>query len=307
MADYRNENRGYGRDSSIFSDDDEGRWRGRGERDWDERDRTRADRDRSRDYGRSGGSYDRRGGDGDRGFFERAGDTVRSWFGDDDAEHRRERESGERGSYHGHEDQWTGERGGSGRGADRNVQRSRMSSGTERFGGGYGQSEYGRGAYGQGDYGRGDHGRGRSGQGWGQSRQSYSDRGQGQQGFGQSEPGGPQSAHQDEAYRRWRDQQIQALDREYDEYCQHRQKQFETDFHSFRQTRQSGSTAGAGQNQERGQDRTRQMGSSEAASGSGLAGGAGSETEGTQAPDSGGNSKSGGETAGGTSRASKSR
>jgi hypothetical protein len=31
--------------------------------------------------------------DHDRGFFERAGDEVRSWFGDDDAERRRERDA----------------------------------------------------------------------------------------------------------------------------------------------------------------------------------------------------------------------
>jgi hypothetical protein len=31
--------------------------------------------------------------DGDRGFFERAGDEVRSWFGDEEAERRRERDA----------------------------------------------------------------------------------------------------------------------------------------------------------------------------------------------------------------------
>jgi len=33
---------------------------------------------------------DYRGGDGERGFIDRAGDEVRSWFGDDDAQRRRE-------------------------------------------------------------------------------------------------------------------------------------------------------------------------------------------------------------------------
>ncbi|CAM3031994.1 SWFGD domain-containing protein [Sphingomonas antarctica] len=51
-----------------------------------------------RDYPRQGGGYDR-----DRNFIERAGDEVRSWFGDDEAEQRRERDarySGvDRGSY----------------------------------------------------------------------------------------------------------------------------------------------------------------------------------------------------------------
>jgi len=53
-------------------------------------DRT-SDRDRFRDdnYGRAGGPPR---GDQDRGFFERAGDEIASWFGDDDAERRRDRD-----------------------------------------------------------------------------------------------------------------------------------------------------------------------------------------------------------------------
>lgn len=49
-----------------------------------------------RDF-RSQGGYDN-----DRGFFERAGDEVRSWFGDEDAERRRERDTRydfDRGGY----------------------------------------------------------------------------------------------------------------------------------------------------------------------------------------------------------------
>lgn len=37
----------------------------------------------------------------DRGFFERAGDEVRSWFGDDDAERRRDRDMREAGYHRG--------------------------------------------------------------------------------------------------------------------------------------------------------------------------------------------------------------
>ena len=43
------------------------------------------DRDRARDRGDRGA----RTRSDDRGFFERAGDEVASWFGDDDAERRR--------------------------------------------------------------------------------------------------------------------------------------------------------------------------------------------------------------------------
>ncbi|MBM3604534.1 MAG: BON domain-containing protein [Alphaproteobacteria bacterium] len=41
------------------------------------------------------GSY--RGGSDDRGFFERAGDEVASWFGNEDAQRRRERDAGHSG------------------------------------------------------------------------------------------------------------------------------------------------------------------------------------------------------------------
>jgi hypothetical protein len=80
--------------------------RGRGRReenDWNDRGyRGRGDRDRERDYYRgapTGRRYtetdrdyprNRPGYGEDRGFFERAGDEVRSWFGDAEAEHRRE-------------------------------------------------------------------------------------------------------------------------------------------------------------------------------------------------------------------------
>jgi osmotically-inducible protein OsmY len=45
-----------------------------------------ADRDRERDWSRRGD---------DRGFFDRAGDEVRSWFGDEEAQYRRERDERE--------------------------------------------------------------------------------------------------------------------------------------------------------------------------------------------------------------------
>jgi len=49
----------------------------------------RRDRDGGRGYGRQPQGYDYE----ERGFFQRAGDEVRSWFGDDDAERRREADS----------------------------------------------------------------------------------------------------------------------------------------------------------------------------------------------------------------------
>ena len=61
------------------------------------------DRERGRRYrgeGYYGGYYgnperERERERGDRGFFDRAGDEVRSWFGDEDAQHRRARDERE--------------------------------------------------------------------------------------------------------------------------------------------------------------------------------------------------------------------
>jgi osmotically-inducible protein OsmY len=81
------------------------------ERDWDRDRRYRGEGyyggapehsgDRERypgDRGR-GAEYDRRGAE--RGFLERAGDEVRSWFGDDDATRRRTRDERETGRWGG--------------------------------------------------------------------------------------------------------------------------------------------------------------------------------------------------------------
>jgi hypothetical protein len=61
-----------------------------------DRDERWRDRDQGRDrssYGQDrGGQRGYQGGEDDRGFIERAGDEVRSWFGDDEAERRREQD-----------------------------------------------------------------------------------------------------------------------------------------------------------------------------------------------------------------------
>lgn len=65
---------------------------------YDTRDTPRDERSRWRDESRSNERYtgsersargDERGGRDERGFFERAGDEIASWFGDDEAERRR--------------------------------------------------------------------------------------------------------------------------------------------------------------------------------------------------------------------------
>lgn len=47
------------------------------------------------------------------------------------------------------------------------------------------------------------------------------------------------SSHQDDHYRSWRDKQMQALDREYEDYCREREQQFHSDFDAWRNQRRS--------------------------------------------------------------------
>jgi hypothetical protein len=45
------------------------------------------------------------------------------------------------------------------------------------------------------------------------------------------------SAHPDDHYLSWRDEQMRALDREYEEYCREREQQFHRDFDEWRRNR----------------------------------------------------------------------
>ncbi|MBB5709854.1 DUF2171 domain-containing protein [Sphingomonas xinjiangensis] len=104
---------GYGRDEHRDGYRDDGRWNERSgyggqTRDWGggehssygndsygagavHRDRAES-RGHPREYDREQGRRQHRDARDDRGFFERAGDEVRSWFGDEEAERRRERD-----------------------------------------------------------------------------------------------------------------------------------------------------------------------------------------------------------------------
>jgi hypothetical protein len=44
-------------------------------------------------------------------------------------------------------------------------------------------------------------------------------------------------SYQDDHYRSWRDRQMQALDRDYEDYCREREQQFHSDFDSWRRNR----------------------------------------------------------------------
>jgi hypothetical protein len=47
------------------------------------------------------------------------------------------------------------------------------------------------------------------------------------------------SSHPDDHYRSWRDKQMRALDRDYDDYCREREQQFHRDFDEWRRNRSS--------------------------------------------------------------------
>jgi hypothetical protein len=169
------------------------------------------------DSGSSGGDY-RRGGwegredrerawrderrhdrDDDRGFFERAGDEVRSWFGDEEAERRRRRDQQEYGGEYERrerdEDRWSG--------------------------GGYAGSRS-RGGFFAGD-GAGDYGAGR---------------GAGATGSWGLGAGRDRATWGYDPYRTWRERQMRELDRDYEEYQREHQARFEQEFGTWREGRQ---------------------------------------------------------------------
>ncbi|HEY1144856.1 MAG TPA: DUF2171 domain-containing protein [Allosphingosinicella sp.] len=211
----------------------EGRYR-------DERWRERSSR---RDYGR-GGDYRGREtdyGDQDRGFFDRAGDEVRSWFGDDEAERRRERDrlryereqgwssQGDRDyGYYGSDYDRTSSRyprsdyGSSGFGTDygRGRRFDRVDVGSTGTHGAHPMSSPEGGAYGAG-YGATAYG------GYGSSAREAAM--QGRYGAG---------ALSDRHYSEWRNRQIESLDRDYDEYRREHQSRFEREFGDWRTKRQ---------------------------------------------------------------------
>jgi hypothetical protein len=175
------------------------------------RDQSYANRDRDRD--RSGRNYGPAGYDrDDRGFFDRAGDEVRSWFGDDEAERRRHLDELEHERHYRHGDS-----------------RWQSAYGSDR--GGYDYRSGGRyadrpvGGYDSGGYGYRDAGYARFG-----SEQGYSP----YRGDTYREPS---SDRHDPNYHTWRSREIAALDRDYDEYRRENQSRFESDFGSWRNMR----------------------------------------------------------------------
>lgn len=188
--------------------------------------RGRSDQPRSSDERyRDRDEFGDRGRD-DRGFLERAGDEIASWFGDDEAERRRsrdERMSGRDSDYgrdYGREREpirgsghWRSDYD---RGDDRGFRSSREREplgGTDRsyrpLAGDYGRSEGSPGSWDREDARR--------------ARAAGPDRSQ------------PHDRH----YHQWRQRQIDELDRDYDDYRRENQSRFESEFGSWRSSRQT--------------------------------------------------------------------
>lgn len=181
------------------------------------------DEDRERSGWRPGerGWRDRepdwRGHDEDRGFLDRAGDEIRSWFRDEEDERRG------RGSWDRDRDPGRG-------GRDRGEFGGMAQGGMRRSG------DWGRGWGGQRS--------GRSGhaQSWGEANRGESGRSAGYGDFGGTLGGfGNQrfGSSLDDHYRRWRDKQIEQLDRDYQDYCRECEQKFRQDFESWRRSRTS--------------------------------------------------------------------
>jgi len=89
---WRGQGRDSGSSSGYYGRDRGDAWRGY-ERDPGQGYREQGYRDYRRDAGYGGPEQQRFGREGNRGWFERAADEVSSWFGDDDAQRRRERDA----------------------------------------------------------------------------------------------------------------------------------------------------------------------------------------------------------------------
>jgi hypothetical protein len=201
---------------------------------YDTRGSSRDERGRWSDEGY--GSRDRgRNRDQDRGFFERAGDEISSWFGDEDAERRRERDRrlDERG--------YGESRYGRDRSGDRWRERSSDNGDRERDrdrdSGGFFSSRGYRDTSGEGGrepswtIGRDERGYRPITGDYGRSEGLYA----GERVHAQSDPG--RAGSMDPHYHSWRRRQMDELDRDYDDYRRENQARFEDDFSNWRQRR----------------------------------------------------------------------
>jgi hypothetical protein len=160
----------------------------------------------------------------ERGFFERAGDEVASWFGDEEAERRRREDARMRGE----EDSW---------------RRPRAFLSDEDFGRYDRQSKFrdegyrrpytgrflGRRGFG-GDVDRFDRGY--------PPERGWSERWERMPSREFTGTASTTSGLHDPHYSEWRRRQIEALDRDYDEYRRENQSRFENEFSNWRTARE---------------------------------------------------------------------
>lgn len=164
--------------------------------------------------------YDRSSRD-DRGFFDRARDEVSSWFGDDDAERRRERDYRSDSSRFGSDrDYGSYER--SARFQDEGARRPYTGRNMSR--GGFGD-DFGRP---QGGFDRG-HGFGRN--------PDFERGGSQRERAGLTAPS--LGGRHDSDYSQWRSRQIEELDQDYDEFRRENQARFDSEFSTWRGQRQT--------------------------------------------------------------------
>lgn len=171
-----------------------------------------SDRFESRSFG-----WDRDDDRSDRGFFERAGDEVASWFGDEEAERRRRADMRYRSDD------------------DSSWRRPRAFSSDDDLGRfdrqarfqdeGYRRPYTGRFSGNRSFGGGGDD---RFDRGWSERWERVPSR----------EFTGTASGLHDPHYGEWRRRQIDALDRDYDEYRRENQSRFENEFSDWRAVRQ---------------------------------------------------------------------
>ena len=166
-------------------------------------------------------NYDRDGGD--RGFFERMGDEVRSWFGEEDGRDRSfDRDRGEWQSRD--RSRFDEPRSASWNRSDESENRS------------YG-SQAGRGYRPMaGDYSRSGSGDRFETRGGARTETQWDRDPYRRTSFAGSRE---RSNHGDPHYSEWRRRQMDDLDRDYDDYRRERQSHFESDFGGWRERRQS--------------------------------------------------------------------
>ena len=150
-------------------------------------------------YGYQASDYDYQ----DRGMMQRAGDEVRSWFGDDRAQRRRELDQRYDERDQGHDPNRGDQQGQGG-----NWGSGRQDESERRYAGGIGGYSRNRGpSFQDGEW---------IGTGSGWSRGSDED-----------------------DYGSWRRRQIESLDRDYDEYRQENRQRFHSEFDNWRSERQT--------------------------------------------------------------------